>query len=1048
MARISAVELERLNIEVSLERLAQAKGVKLERRGDALVGLCPFCASETPTLRITPKTNRWRCEGACKKGGRVVDWVMKAEGLSRRHAVELLRADFVSFEAFPQTKQGRQSTPVAKKTTTTKLAPIEHTAEEHVLTAGVFDYYHETLKQSPEALGYLEKRGLRSQEMVERFRLGFANRTLAYRLPQKNRQAGAEVRGKLQALGILRDSGHEHFNGSLVIPVLDAENRVVHAYGRKITPGLRKGTPLHLYLPGPHRGVWNREALTSSRQVILCESLIDALTFWCAGFRNVTAAFGVDGLTDDHLAVFAEAGIEQVMIAFGRDADGDRGTKRVAAPLTDASFDCFRIVFPAGMDANDYWVKRSPGTDGFEKLLRQATWLGKGKAKAAVVMPAVPMESAMSRPANVVVEDHAQPSADTQPAPPTEPEPILDMPAAVADEPLPATMPEPEHSQPPTEPPRPRPAHTPVTTTHRDGEVVLQLGDRTWRVRGLGRNTAFEVMRVNVLCSREGAGFHVDSLELYSARQRAQYVTMAAHELAVEEQVIKRDLGSVLLKLEELQDKKLKPAGDDKSARPELSDEEREAAMALLRDPKLLDRILEDFERCGVVGETTNKLVGYLAATSRLLDEPLAVVLQSCSAAGKSSLMDAVLALMPEEDRVQYSAMTGQSLFYLGETDLQHKILAIVEEEGAERASYALKLLQSEGELTIASTGKDAATGRLVTQEYRVRGPVMIFLTTTAIEIDEELLNRCLVLSVDEGRAQTQAIHQSQRAAHTLEGVLAKRDKDLVVKLHRDAQRLLRPVLVVNPFAHELTFLDHATRTRRDHVKYLTLIRTIALLHQHQRSTKTVDHRGQKLEYIEVTRDDIAVANRLCHEVLGRSLDELPPQTRKLLGLLDEMVKAACDKLAMNKAGFRFSRRDVREHTGWGNTQLKVHLARLAELEYVLVHRGRQGQGYVYELAYDGRGQDGTPFLPGLLDATDAEASRIDGATSRGADAHVTEAGRPPDGPEPDGGRSPAAPVKPAESGGNPRTSETRRERSRTGTDQTKPSHVPAEATG
>src|SRR5690606_28790983 len=200
------------------------------------------------------------------KGGRVVDWVMKAEGLSRRHAVELLRADFVSFEAFPQTKQGRQSTPVAKKTTTTKLAPIEHTADEHVLIASVFEYYHETLKQSPEALGYLEKRGLRSQEMVERFRLGFANRTLAYRLPQKNRRAGAEVRGKLQAVGILRDSGHEHFNGSLVIPIFDAENRVVHAYGRKITPGLRKGTPLHLYLRGPHRGVWNLEALTSSRQ--------------------------------------------------------------------------------------------------------------------------------------------------------------------------------------------------------------------------------------------------------------------------------------------------------------------------------------------------------------------------------------------------------------------------------------------------------------------------------------------------------------------------------------------------------------------------------------------------------------------------------------------------------------------------------------------------------------------------------------------------------------------------------------------------------------
>src|SRR3990167_2373633 len=96
--------------------------------------------------------------------------------------------------------------------------------------------------------------------------------------------------------------------------------------------------------------------------------------------------------------------------------------------------------------------------------------------------------------------------------------------------------------------------------------------------------------------------------------------------------------------------------------------------------------------------------------------------------------------------------MTGQSLFYMGDVDLRHKVLAIVEEEGAERASYALKLLQSEKELTIASTGKDPETGKLVTHEYKVEGPVMIFLTTTAIEVDEELMNRCVVLTVDEDR--------------------------------------------------------------------------------------------------------------------------------------------------------------------------------------------------------------------------------------------------------------------------------------------------------
>jgi DNA primase len=228
----------------------------------------------------------------------------------------------------------------------------------------------------------------------------------------------------------------------------------------------------------------------------------------------------------------------------------------------------------------------------------------------------------------------------------------------------------------------------------------------------------------------------------------------------------------------------------------------------LLKAPDLVERIVSDMDRCGIVGESTNLLAGYLAAVSRKLDQPLAILIQSTSAAGKSSLMDAVLNLMPDEERIQYSAMTGQSLFYLGETDLQHKILAIAEEEGVRQAAYALKLLQSDGELTIASTGKDEATGNLITKQYRVKGPVMLMLTTTAIDVDEELLNRCLVLTVNESREQTRAIHVRQRMAQTLEGLLAGSDREAITELHRNAQRLLMPIHVVNPFAHLLTFLD------------------------------------------------------------------------------------------------------------------------------------------------------------------------------------------------------------------------------------------------
>lgn len=350
--------------------------------------------------------------------------------------------------------------------------------------------------------------------------------------------------------------------------------------------------------------------------------------------------------------------------------------------------------------------------------------------------------------------------------------------------------------------------------------------------------------------------------------------------------------------------------------------------------------------------------------------------------------MDAVLSLMPEEERVKYSAMTGQSLFYMGETNLKHKILAIVEGEGASRASYALKLLQSEGELTIASTGKDPATGNLVTHEYRVEGPVMIFLTTTAIEIDEELLNRCLVLSIDEGRSQTQAIHRLQRARRTLEGLIARAGRADILTVHRNAQRLLRTLAVLNPYARSLTFPDEATRTRRDHEKYLTLIDTIALLHQYQREVKTATRRGKLIEYVEVTLEDIALANELAHEVLGRSLDELPPQTRRLLLLLDGFVAECAKVQAMKCAEVRFSRRELRESLGMGDTQLRLHLDRLVLFEYVLARREGSGGKLVYELVYDGAGQDGKPFVPGLIDIEQLK-STLTTVNSRGSTPEV-----------------------------------------------------------
>ncbi len=289
MARIPDHEIERLKQEVALERLVEAKGIVLKRHGADLLGLCPFHNDKEPSLVVSPKKNLWHCLGACQSGGSVIDWVMKAEGVSFRHAVELLREGLPALAA---------SSRVVRQSTVPKLpAPVTPDADDQQLLDQVIEYYHATLKQSPEALAYLEKRGIANAEAIDRFTLGYANRTLGLRLPEKNRKAGAEIRERLQRLGLIRDSGHEHFNGSLVIPILNGNGHVCGVYGRKILDNLRAGTPVHLYLPGPHRGVWNPDAFPASKEIILCESLIDALTFWCAGYRHVTAAYGVEGFT-------------------------------------------------------------------------------------------------------------------------------------------------------------------------------------------------------------------------------------------------------------------------------------------------------------------------------------------------------------------------------------------------------------------------------------------------------------------------------------------------------------------------------------------------------------------------------------------------------------------------------------------------------------------------------------------------------------------------------------------------------------------------------
>ncbi|MBV5097556.1 CHC2 zinc finger domain-containing protein, partial [Tenebrionicola larvae] len=353
MARMTPAELEQLKRDVSLVAVAQSQGHRLAKRGKDVVLCCPFHPDKTPSCVITPAKNLFHCFG-CGAAGSVLDWVQKTERLTYPQTLIRLR-DLAGSSGVPQTP----SLAAAVESPRQNLTDLDDDGQ--ALLHQVVDYYHQNLLESMEGQEWLALRGLHHPELITHFRLGLAGtHGVAGVLPSPHSNAGKALRSRLTALGVVRESNRQdHFRGCLVVPVVGwseshdvaARGRVLQLYGRRTMADhkIKLTSPKHLYLPSPLTGVWNEQALAASSDIILCEALIDAMTFWCAGYRNVIAAFGVNGFTASHLAALTYHGVKRVLVAFDRDAAGDSGAELVAQALHGAGIEAWRVRFPQAL---------------------------------------------------------------------------------------------------------------------------------------------------------------------------------------------------------------------------------------------------------------------------------------------------------------------------------------------------------------------------------------------------------------------------------------------------------------------------------------------------------------------------------------------------------------------------------------------------------------------------------------------------------------------------------------------------------------------------
>ena len=480
------------------------------------------------------------------------------------------------------------------------------------------------------------------------------------------------------------------------------------------------------------------------------------------------------------------------------------------------------------------------------------------------------------------------------------------------------------------------------STKRSTGSLTFTYGDRTYKIedepsRGAG------ALRVTLKVSRNQKTF-IDSLNLYSDRARSGLIGKLNG--LFREEISKKALEEdVFALIDELEARVAVVSSEDED--PVMSAAEKQEAGEFLRSENLIGVILDDLTSLGVVGENDNKLLAYMVATSRKLQKPLSLSVISRSSAGKSWLLNRVSDLMPPDEVLRYTRMSPRALFYDEPGRFKHKILFIEEAIGAKDADLGVRSMQSEKRLANLTTMTDPKTGKLKTQETVVEGP-LTYLTSSVEPLDHETATRSFEITIDESAEQTDRIVTSLFKDRTLEGIRSAMDKESIQKRHRNAQKLLEPILVVNPYASQLTFPTDTLRLRREADKYLSLIETLALIHQCQRSRMSFVHHGQTRPYITAQPEDIDRENRLMATCLARALSDLPGPAQELLLKIRDYIDAQGE--GGDPTGFSFSRREIREWVGWSDYQVRLYLEHLVDLEYVGTVSGSFGKRFVYTL--------------------------------------------------------------------------------------------------
>lgn len=475
--------------------------------------------------------------------------------------------------------------------------------------------------------------------------------------------------------------------------------------------------------------------------------------------------------------------------------------------------------------------------------------------------------------------------------------------------------------------------------TSNKNHFLFQTDELQFHILGGISTYSMDKLRVTLKVNRNEDEYNAirHNIDLYNHNGVEKFVRRIAEYLKISTGIIRRSLQELIHRLENYRLSVIDRIEEEEAEEYLLSKKERQAAINFLKTKHLLKNTNKYIGQSGVIGEEVNRLLMYIIFTTRKTENPLNCISFGSSGSGKTYLQSKVAELIPEEERLSLTSLSGNSLYYFKKNELKNKLILLEDMDGAQNILYPLRELQTKKKIT-KSVVQKVANGQGATRNLTVEGPISVAGCTTRESIYEDNSNRSFLIYIDESPEQDERIMQYQRRASA--GKIHYQDEIDAQTLLKNVQRLLSSITVRNPFAEYLSLPKSVFKPRRTNTHYLQFIEAITFYHQYQRQKQYDSETGE--EYIETTLDDIKMANDLIKGILLRKSDSLNGVTRNYLETLKEYLNNKHEKI--------FTNREIRRELRIKETTLRRYHRLLLDEEYIRKRNDIEAESFCYEL--------------------------------------------------------------------------------------------------